>query len=118
MNSTDMKPAFTLVWVLAHLDAPVAANVMIGAATHRNEFVRWAAVIGLGRLRLKRARLVLNKAAADRSSAVRGAAVRALKSIGDESTLPVLEKRLSDRYPGIRSAAAEAIEAIQRRRKA
>jgi HEAT repeat protein len=110
-----IQPAFSLAWVLAHLDTPKRVEPLMKAIRHKDRFVRWAACEGLRRARAKRARALLNAAAADRCSLVRGTAVDALKSIGDETSLPVLEKRLGDRYPGIRAAAAKAAAAIRRR---
>jgi HEAT repeat protein len=115
LQSSDMQPAFSLAWVLAHLDAKEAIDTLMLAMRHKNEFVRWAACIGLKRYASKRARPLLNAAAADRSSMVRSTAVEALKIVGDATSLAPLEKCLRDRFPGIRSAAAEAIEAIKKR---
>jgi HEAT repeat protein len=114
--SNKNEPAFSLAWVLAHLDTPRRVEPLMKAIRHQDEFVRWAACEGLRRARAKRARALLNAAASDRSSLVRGTAVDALKSIGDETSLAVLEKRLRDRYPGIRVAAAKAARAIRKRR--
>jgi HEAT repeat protein len=116
LDSRHTEPAFSLTWVLAHLRAREALDVLMCAVTHKDQYIRWAACTGLQQLRAKRARPLLNRAAADRSSLVRHCAVQALASLGNETSILVLEKRLDDRYPGIRSAAAEAIEAIKRRR--
>jgi HEAT repeat protein len=110
-----MQPAFSLAWTLAHLDDPAALGVLMTAVRHRDAYVRWAACIGLRRLRAVEARALLNVAAADRSSLVRSEAVEALEQQGDTSSLPVLTKRLQDRYPGIQLAAKQAIGAIERR---
>jgi HEAT repeat protein len=115
LAAEDHGRASPLAWTLAHMNRPVAADVLMSAAGSRNPFVRWAAGIGLQRLRLRRARPILNRAAADRDSLVRGQAVNALKSLGDASSLPVLNRRLHDRYPGIRIAARRAIAAINNR---
>jgi HEAT repeat protein len=111
------QPAFSLAWGLAHMDAKEAVEPLVLAMGHRDEYVRWAACIGLRRRRVARARPLLVEAAAARSSVVRHEAVIALRSLGDETALPVLKKRLADRYPGIRDAAAEAIDAIEARRR-
>lgn len=115
LPSGKNQPAFSLAWVLAHLDTPGRVEPLMKAIRHKDEFVRWAACEGLRRARAKRARVLLNAAAADRSSLVRSTAVDALRSIGDATSLPVLEKRLRDRYPGIRVAAANAARAIRAR---
>ncbi|HET6778825.1 MAG TPA: HEAT repeat domain-containing protein, partial [Gemmatimonadales bacterium] len=81
LHSPTMHPAFPLAWVLAHLDTRQAVEPLMKAVEHRDKYVRWAACTGLGRLRSKRARPLLNAAAADRSSMVRHCAVEALKSI-------------------------------------
>ena len=115
LESPDINPAFSLAWVLAHLDAKEAIETLMLAMQHKNEYVRWAACTGLQRYASKRARPLLNAAARDRSSMVRSSAVEALKTIGDETSLAPLENCLRDRFPGIRSAAAEAIDAIRKR---
>ena len=110
-----MQPAFSLAWALAYLDDRAALDVLMTAVRHRDAYVRWAACIGLRRLRVEEARALLNLAAADRSSLVRLEAVEALEDQGDLSSLPMLTKRLQDRYPGIRLAAEKAIAAIELR---
>ena len=115
LPSGKNEPAFSLAWVLAHLDTPSRVDPLMKAIRHPDQYVRWAACEGLRLARASRARALLNAAAADRSSLVRGSAVEALQSIGDATSLPVLEKRLRDRYPGIRVAAAKAARAIRKR---
>lgn len=109
------EPAFSLTWAVAQMNDRTTLDVLIAALHHRVWDVRWAACIGLRRLRAPEALEHLNAAAKDRAADVRGEAVDALLEQGDASSLPVLRKRLNDRFPGIQLAAKNAIDAIERR---
>ena len=111
----ESEESFSLTWAVAQMNDPATLTVLVSALHHRVADVRWAACVGLRRLRTPEALEHLNAAAADRASDVRGEAVDALLEQGDASSLPILRKRLNDRYPSIQQAAKNAIYAIERR---
>jgi hypothetical protein len=110
---------FSLIWALGSSREEAAVQKLIEYATHKDPWVRWAAVSGLARFRRKSLRQPLLDALRDRSDLVRFTALEGLVKVADHTAIEPLKRYLSDKRlkPGGRRIASELLHKLEKGRQ-
>ncbi len=108
-----------LVWSLIGQTSNEAFDVFADAVTDKNQYVRWAAVIALRKIRRNEARKHLVNALKDRSHLVKFEAVQAMQGGKDPGAIPQLQKIVDSKYlqrtsPGMVAVAKKALTACRK----
>lgn len=117
LSTLERRPrhASSLIWVLGSSRNKLVMETLVKYSKHKDMWVRWSAVEGLGRCRRKSLRQPLLDALRDRSDMVRFSALIGLAKIADRTAIEPLKhylaaKRLS---PGGNRIATELLAKLQ-----
>jgi len=110
------KHALDLIWALGGSRLKVAVQTLIDYSTHKDMWVRWAAVEGLARRRQKSLMQPLLVALRDRSDLVRFSALVGLEKVADGRAIEGLKHYLSNKRlsPGGKRLAATLLARLDK----
>jgi hypothetical protein len=108
--------AMSLVWGLQGSRDKAVIATLVECLTHKDQYVRWAAVEGLARRRQKSLLKPLLAALGDRSDMVRFSALRAIAKISNQSAIEPLQCFLGRKKwcPGAKKLAEELLAKLER----
>jgi HEAT repeat protein len=110
--------AFPLIWALGGSsdNAAVSMDTLVEYSKHQDQWVRWAAIEGLVRLRKKAILQPLLVALRDRSDMVCFSAIKGLEKIADHTAIEPLKRYLERKRvsPGGRKIAMELLAKLEK----
>jgi HEAT repeats len=108
--------AFALIWVMGGSRREAVVEKLVEYSKHKDLYVRWAAVEGLGRYRKKSLLPHLLAALRDRSDMVRFSALTGLAKVADRTAIEPLKRYLAIKRlkPGGKRIASELLAKLEK----